>query len=225
MVFEDYYDDFFRSRKRLEGPYNKVAISREEYEKLQKIAANYEMLLKKFERMERTKSELEKELELLKDDARKLKELKEENEKFMNSLLRTRADFENYRKSVDRNNEANQQRTKARIAKKLIKHLEDLERALKVLEALQEDESVQKGFKIIVENFIKLLKEEGITRMNCEGEKFDPYKHEALLVEERDDMPENTIIEELDKGYFINNEVLKPAGVKVSKLKSKLENE
>ena len=225
MVFEDYYDDFFRTRRRLEDPYNKVEISRGEYEKLQKIAANYEMLLKKFERMERTKSELEKELELLKEDARNLKELKEENEKFMNSLLRTRADFENYKKSVDRNNEANQQRIKARIAKKLIKHVEDLERASKVLETLQDDDSIRKGFKIIVENFNKMMLEEGIRPMNCEGEKFDPYKHEALLVEERDDIPENTIIEELDKGYFINNEVLKPAGVKISKFKSKLENE
>ena len=59
--------------------------------------------------------------------------------------------------------------------------------------------------------------------MNSVGEKFDPYKHEALLVEERDDVPENTILEEIDKGYYINNEILKPAGVKVSKYKSKNE--
>ena len=59
--------------------------------------------------------------------------------------------------------------------------------------------------------------------MDCEGKKFDPYQHEALLVEERDDVPENTIIEVIDKGYFFNNEVLKPAGVKVSKFKSKNE--
>ena len=223
MVFEDYYDNFFKARRSLEDPYTKVAISKKEYEKLQKIAANYEMLLKKFEMIERAKSELEKELELLKEDGRKLKELEQENEKFMNSLLRTRADFENYKNSVDRNNKANQQRMKAKIAQKLIKHAEDLERALKVLETLQNDESIQKGFKIIVQNFEKMLQDEGIRSMNSVGEKFDPYKHEALLVEERDDVPENTIIEEIDKGYYINNEILKPAGVKVSKYKSKNE--
>ena len=223
MVFEDYYDDFFKARRSLEDPYSKVAISKREYENLQKIAANYEMLLKKFEIMEKTKSELEKELELLKNDGRKLKELEEENEKFMNSLLRTRADFENYKKSVERNDEANQRQAKAKIARKLIKHAEDLERALKVLETLQNDDSIQKGFRIIVENYRKLLEEEGIRPMDCEGQKFDPYQHEALLVEERDDVPENTIIEVIDKGYFFNNEVLKPAGVKVSKFKSKNE--
>jgi molecular chaperone GrpE len=223
MVFEDYYDNFFKARRSLEDPYTKVAISKKEYEKLQKIAANYEMLLKKFEMMERAKSELEKELELLKEDGRKLKELEQENEKFMNSLLRTKADFENYKNSVDRNNKVNQQRMKAKIAQKLIKHAEDLERALKVLETLPNDESIQKGFKIIVENFKKMLEEEGIRPMISVGEKFDPYKHEALMIEERDDVPENTVIEEIDKGYYINNEILKPAGVKVSKFKSKNE--
>ena len=58
--------------------------------------------------------------------------------------------------------------------------------------------------------------------MESEGQKFDPYKHEAMMVEEgRDDLPENTIIEVLDKGYFINSKVLRPAKVKISK-KSKL---
>jgi molecular chaperone GrpE len=221
MVFEDYYDDFFNARRSLEDPYNKVAISKEEYKKLREVASNYEMLVKKFERMERTKSELEKEIELLKEDGRKLKQLEEENEKFLNSLIRTRADFNNYKKSVDRNNEQYRQRVKGNILKKLLKHTEDLNRALKILETLKDDDSIKKGFEIIVGNFTKLLEEEGVKPMNPEGEKFDPYKHEALLVEERDDIPENIIIEELDKGYFINNEVLKPAGVKISKLKLK----
>ena len=59
--------------------------------------------------------------------------------------------------------------------------------------------------------------------MNCEGQKFDPYKQEVIIVEDRDDLPENTIIEELDKGYYYNNKVLKPAKVKISK-KSCLQN-
>jgi molecular chaperone GrpE len=60
--------------------------------------------------------------------------------------------------------------------------------------------------------------------MNSEGETFDPYKHEALLVEENENLPDNTIIEEIDKGYYLNNKILKPAGVKISKSK-KIENE
>jgi len=178
-------------------------------------------LLKKFQRIETEKSQLEQEIELLKDDGRKLKKLEEENEKMLNSLLRTRADFENYKRSMDRNNETYRQKVQERIMRKLVKDVEDLTRALKVLETLNIADSIKNGFEMILHNFTKILEEEGVRPMNCVGEKFDPFKQEALLVEERDDLPENTIIEEIDKGYFINNTILKPAGVKVSKLKSK----
>jgi molecular chaperone GrpE len=219
MVFEDYYDDFFNTRKSLEDPYRKIAVSKSEYEKLQQIAANHENLLKKFKGIEKEKSMLEQEIELLKDDGRKLKELEEENEKLLNSLLRTRADLENYKKSVERGNENYRQKLQERILRKLVRHAEDLTRALKILETLENADSMKNGFEMILQNFNKILEEEGVRSMNCEGEKFDPFKHEALLVEERDDIAENTIIEEIDKGYFINNAILKPAGVKVSKLK------
>jgi molecular chaperone GrpE len=75
---------------------------------------------------------------------------------------------------------------------------------------------------MIVENFEKFLEDEGVKPMHSEGEKFDPYKHEALLVEENENLPENIILEEMDKGYYLNNKVLKPAGVKISKSKSRL---
>jgi molecular chaperone GrpE len=216
MVFED---DFFNVRKSLEDPYRKISISKSDYERLQQIASQHETLLKKFKRIETEKSQLEQEIELLKDDGRRLKQLEEENEKLLNSLLRTRADFENYKRSIDRNNENYRQRLQERIMRKLVKHSEDLTRALKILETLKNAESMKNGFEMILQNFNKILEEEGVRSMNCEGEKFDPFKHEALLVEERDDIAENTIIEEIDKGYFINNKILKPAGVKVSKLK------
>jgi molecular chaperone GrpE len=221
MVFEDYYDSFFNARRSLEDPNNKITISRLEYKKLRDIAEKYEMLVKKFKLLETKKSQLEKEINEMKDDGRKLKELEEKTEKYLNSLLRTKADFENYKKSRQRDNERYKLRFKEELLKQMIKHYEDLQRALKVLEITENDESIKDGFRMIVKNFKKLLKEEGVKGMNPIGEKFDPYKHEALFVEENDNFPENTIIEELDKGYYLNNMVLKPAGVKISKLKLK----
>jgi molecular chaperone GrpE len=218
MVFED---DFFNVRKSLEDPYRKISISKSEYERLQQVAAKHETLLKKFQRIETEKSQLEQEIELLKDDGRKLKQLEEENEKMLNSLLRIRAEFENYKKTIDRNNENYRQKVQERIMRELVKHVEDLTRTMKILKALNIADSIKSGFQMILQNFNKMLEEEGVRPMNCVGEKFDPFKQEALLVEERDDIPENTIIEEIDKGYFINNAILKPAGVKVSKLKSR----
>ena len=158
----------------------------------------------------------------MKDDGRKFKELMEEKEKFMNSLLRVRADFENYKKRSERENERYRDYVMEVILKKLIDHYDDLLRALNLLKVFNNMDGIKNGFEIIVKNFEKILKEEGVKPMNSEGEKFDPYKHEAVIVEEGlDDLPENTILEELTKGYYFKDKVLRPAKVKISK-KSKL---
>ncbi len=219
MVFENYYDDYFNARRSLEDPHSKISISKERYKKLMEIAEKYEMLLRKFDQVDAKKTELHKQIETLKDDGRQLKDLEEKTEKYLNSLIRVQADFENYKKANYRENERYRLRVKEKMLKKLIKHYEDLHRALKVLESLKKGESIKKGFKMIVENFERFLEDEGVKPMHSEGEKFDPYKHEALLVEENEKLPENTILEELDKGYYLNNKVLKPAGVKISKSK------
>jgi molecular chaperone GrpE len=222
MVFEDYYDEFFNARRSLEDPYRKVTISKEKHKKLVEIAEKYELLVKKLDQAISKKTELERQIEYLKDDGRKLKELEEKTEKYLNSLVRTQADFDNYKKANQRENERYRARVKEDMMKKLIKHYEDLLRAFNVLDLIKKGESVKKGFKMIVENFEKFLEDEGVKPMHSEGEKFDPYKHEALMVEANEEFPENTIIEELNKGYYLNNKILKPAGVKISKIKSKL---
>lgn len=222
MVFEDYYDEFFKGRRSLEDPYRKVTISKDEYKKLIEIAEKYELLAKKIDQVESKKSELEKQIEILKEDGRQLKDLEEKTEKYLNSLLRTQADFDNYKKANQRENERYRTQVKENMLKKLIKHYEDLLRAFNVLNLVEKGESVKKGFKMIIDNFEKFLEDEGVKPMNPEGEKFDPYKHEALMVEENEELPENTIIEELNKGYYLNNKVLRPSGVKISKIKSNL---
>ncbi len=219
MVFEDYYDEYFNARRSLEDPYRKVTISKDKYKKLMEIAEKYEMLRRKFDQVDAKKTELHKQLENLKEDGRQLKDLEEKTEKYLNSLVRVQADFENYKKANYRENERYRLRVKEEMLKKLIKHYEDLHRALKVLDSLKKGESVKKGFKMIVENFEKFFEDEGVRPMNSEGEEFDPYKHECLLVEDNEDLPENTILEEIDQGYYLNNKVLKPAGVKISKSK------
>ena len=219
MVFEDFYD-----RRSLEDPYSKITISKNEYRQLREIAEKYETLVKKFKDVEAKKSELHRQLEEMRDDGRKLKDLEEKTEKYLNSLVRVQADFENYKKSNHRENERYKMRIKEEILRKLIKHYEDLQRALKILETLENSEQVKKGFEMIMKNFEKILEVEGVREMKCEGQKFDPYKHEAMMVEEdRDDLPESTIVEELEKGYYFNNKILRPAKVKISK-RSKLQN-
>ncbi|GAG89899.1 unnamed protein product, partial [marine sediment metagenome] len=131
---------------------------------------------------------------------------------------RVRADFENYKKRSERENNRYKSYVIDTMLKKLIEHYDDLVRALNLLKMLEDVDGIKKGFEIIVKNFEKILSEEGVKPMNSEGEKFDPYKHEAVIVEEgRNDLSENTILEEITKGYYLKDKILRPAKVKISK--------
>ncbi|HUW89865.1 MAG TPA: nucleotide exchange factor GrpE [Candidatus Nanopelagicaceae bacterium] len=221
MVFED-YNNIIKERRALEDPYNKVTITKEKYKQLLEASEKCEAIVKEYRDIVAKKTELEKQIELLKQDGRKLKELEEKTEKYSNSLLRVQAEYENYRKMNQRENERYELKYKEKLLTKFVKLYEDLTRALKVLNELDLNDSIKKGFEMIITNFQKILEEEGVKPMLSEGEKFDPCKHEALMVEVNEELPENTIIEELNKGYYLNNKVLRPAGVKISKTKSKL---
>jgi molecular chaperone GrpE len=224
MSFEEYYDDFLHKRGFGQRSQREMRLSEKEYEQLKARAEKYEALVEEHKKVRTQNDRLLKELDDMKQDARKLQEVMEENEKYLNSLLRVRADFENYQKRSERDSARSKEAEMERIMRKLISHYDDLIRALNILRVSDSTEGVTRGFEIIVNNFRKVLEEEGIRPMEVEGEIFDPYKHEVMIVEEgREDLPENTIIEELESGYYYKNKILRPAKVKISK-KSRLQN-
>lgn len=224
MGYEDYFDNPLKSRRFLENPFDKISISKMQYEKIKEKAEKFEILVEEYKKIKGKNQKLHEEMKDLKEDARKYKEFKELSEKYLNSLLRVQADFENFRKMKERENYEYKLRAKESLLRKLIKHYDDLKRASVTFKNLENGGNVKKGFEMIVKNFEGLFAEEGIKPMECEGELFDPYKHEVLMVEEGcDDLPENTILEELEKGYYLHDKVLRPARVKISKkLKLKL---
>ncbi len=224
MAFEEYFDRFINDRGFSPGKSGQISISQGDYKDLRAKAEKYEALVEEHKKVKTQNDRLLKELDDMKDDGRKFKELMEEKEKYLNSLLRVRADFENYKKRSEREKNRYKSYVMDTVLKKLIDHYDDLVRALNLLKMLEDVDGIKKGFEIIVKNFAKILSEEGVKPMNSEGEKFDPYKHEAVIVEEgRDDLPENTILEDITKGYYLKDKVLRPAKVKISK-KSKLKN-
>jgi len=217
MVFGDYFDRFISDRSFHKDLSDKISITKEEYKILQEKAEKIKALSDQAETLRLENKELKDVIKEIKEDGRHYKELKEENEKFMHALLKVRADFENYKKINERENQRYKVYISEGILKKLIVHFDDLKRALKVIETLEDGGSVKKGFEMVIKNFEKLLEEEGVKSMNCEGEKFDPYKHEALMVQKNEALPENTIVEELDQGYLFKDKVLRPAKVLISK--------
>ena len=220
MVFEDIFDRFSGERGVNRGRRSpeSVSISQKEYEALKAKAEQYEALVDEHKKVKTWNDRLLKELDDMKDDARNFKKLQEEKEKFLRQLLQIRADFENHKKREIRENARYKQYVLEGFLLKLLSHYDDLIRALNLMKMLEGMEGIRKGFEIVVRNFEKVITEEGVKPMESEGQKFDPYKHEAMLVEEgRNDLPENTIVEVLDKGYYLRDKVLRPAKVKISK--------
>ena len=142
----------------------------------------------------------------------KIKELTE-------TLQRVQAEFENYKKRSEKDNSEVIKYANADLIKKLLPVLDDFELALKNCRA---KDDFYKGIELIYSHLIDALHSQGLRHIECIGKKFDPYFHEALLTEESD-KEENTILDEMQKGYMLNDKVVRHSKVKVSKKKSKEE--
>jgi molecular chaperone GrpE len=139
--------------------------------------------------------------------------LRAENEELIDTLQRLQADFDNYRKRAQRDQEALVGRAGERIVKELLPVLDDLERALEAAEQHEEAE-LEEGVKLVHRQLEQLLEKEGLAVVETDG-KFDPHVHEALLTQPSES-EEGSVIEVLQKGYRLGDRVLRPARVVVA---------
>ena len=137
------------------------------------------------------------------------KEIKE----LIDNLKRLQAEFENYKKRVKKDTEALKNYERVELVKSLLPVLDSFELAIKNSRNL---EHFKKGVELIYAQLHTILENIGLREIKTIGEKFNPEVHEALLLEESD-KEKGIIIEELQKGYTLNNIVLRTAKVKVSK--------
>lgn len=142
----------------------------------------------------------------------KTTELKQTKDKYLRSV----ADMSNFRKRMDKEMDEHKKYSKVDFFLKIIPVLENFDRALCGAEINEDFESFRKGLEIIDRQFKDTLKSLGLKEFSGLGETFDPAKHEAIAVVTVNDKPENTIVEEVSKGY-IGDRVIKPAKVMVSK--------
>lgn len=150
-------------------------------------------------------SELEKEL----------LELKREKSEIYDRLLRKHADFENFRKRIEKDKREFQVYAVSEMVSELIPILDNFERALAHPEE-QSGPDYRKGVELIYRQLRDVLEKRGLREIDTAGETFNPNFHEAIAREERNDLPENTILGELQKGYFFRDKLLRPAMVTVS---------
>ena len=139
--------------------------------------------------------------------------LRAENEELIDTLQRVKAEFDNYRKRVSRDQESLVARAHERLVKELLPVLDDLERALVAAEE-HEEAKLEEGVRLVHRELRSALAKEGLVEIETEG-VFDPHVHEALLTQpsEQDD---GAILEVIQKGYRLGDRVLRPARVVIS---------
>ncbi|MGQ9630083.1 MAG: nucleotide exchange factor GrpE [bacterium] len=151
----------------------------------------------------------------------KLKEeierLTEERDGYYDRLLRVAAEFDNYKKRMEKERADIIRYANVDLIQELLPVLDNLERALSSAKESHSVESLIQGVEITLKQFLTILGKYGLEKIEAEGQKFDPNVHEAMMVEESEEHGENVIIEELQRGYKIGDRVVRPSLVKVAK--------
>jgi molecular chaperone GrpE len=157
--------------------------------------------------------EVEKTREELLEEA--LQQQKEESKQYYEQYLRALAEVENMKKRLDREREEYIKYGNTALIKKILPVIDDLNRALEATQSSNDIESLGKGVEMTVKRLIEVLNSEGVQEIESLGKEFDPQYHQALLVE-HNEAPENTIIEEFQRGFILHDRVIRPSLVKVS---------
>lgn len=132
-------------------------------------------------------------------------------------LLRTAADFDNYRKRSRREQEDAQRRGRESTIKDMLPVFDNLERATSSAEAAPDVKSVADGLRIVIRQFVDTLDKMGVKRISSVGQPFDPTVHEAIQHLESKEHPAGVILAEVQPGYMIGDHLVRAAMVVVSK--------
>lgn len=172
----------------------------------------------KSQKSKRKKEEIEKEMEELKI---KLEEKEKEAKENYERMLRVAADLENYKKRALREKEEWEKFANEDLIKAILPFVDNLERAVNHAEKVEDANVLIEGVRLTLQQLHQTLNKFGVSPIESVGKPFDPTIHEALLVVETDQHEPNQVLEEFQKGYFLNDRLIRPATVSVAKLPKK----
>jgi molecular chaperone GrpE len=159
-----------------------------------------------------TRSEL---LERLQAAERELALARERADQNLSNWQRAAADFSNYKRRVEEDKAATGQFANAILLGRLLAVLDDYDRALDNVPPDTHDAWVE-GIRLVERKLRGLLESEGVTPIEAVGKPFDPNLHEAVVHEDTTEHPDNTVIDEVQRGYLLHDRVLRPALVRVA---------
>jgi molecular chaperone GrpE len=153
------------------------------------------------------------------DDAGALRKLLDEETKladeYLSKLRYLQAEFDNYKKWADRDKAEFTKVANEKLVRAILPVIDNLEKAIDA--GRKEKTPFLDGIGMIYNEMIAALKSVGLREMKSVGLKFDPYRQEAMLTEARNDVEEGTVVEDLQKGYLLNDKVIRTAKVKIAK--------
>ncbi len=144
-----------------------------------------------------------------------LEAMRAERDALHDRLLRTVAEFDNYRKRIDRERREQSESAAAHVLTDLLQIVDDLERALQAPTSGGVD-AYRKGVELILHQMHELLRRRGVTSIDSTGTDFDPHLHQAVVQEASAEHREGEVMEELRRGYKLGERLLRPAMVKVA---------
>jgi molecular chaperone GrpE len=164
--------------------------------------------------LDEEREEKEKEIEELK---KKLEEKEKEFTEHHDRLLRLAADFENYKKRAAREKEDWAKFANEDLIRAILPFIDNLERAVNHAEKVADTGVLIEGVRLTIQQLLQALNKFGLSSFQSVGKPFDPAVHEAMLVVETDKHEPDQVVEEFQKGYLLNDRLLRPATVSVSK--------
>lgn len=142
-------------------------------------------------------------------------EVLRERDEYLDSLQRLKAEFDNFRKRVQREGEQRVQRAQTEVIEELLPVLDNFERAMQA--AAQHDEKLlTSGVELVYNQLRDLLTKKGLCEIEAEGAQFDPNQHDAVMCQPSGEHDEGTVMQVLEKGYQVDDKVMRPARVIVS---------
>lgn len=141
----------------------------------------------------------------------------EEAKRTFDRFLRLSAEFENYKKRTAREMEDYRKYAYEAILGELLGVVDNLERAIEAgKQSVGEDNELLKGVELTLKEILRIFEKFSVTPVNALGKTFDPNFHQAVMQEQADDLPQNTVTKEFQKGYLLHDRLLRPAMVAVS---------
>jgi molecular chaperone GrpE len=175
------------------------------------------------EKKEKNHKPVKKDTKQVKDLRKKLKDLEErvsknteENDKLKDQLLRTMAEFDNYKRRTEKEFIDNIQSAGKDLIEELLPVIDDFQRSLQHADPEKAD-ALLEGINLVYKNIMKVLTKRGLTEIEAIGKEFNPDEHDALMQVDSDKYESGVVVDEHSKGYKLNDKVIRHAQVLVAK--------